>query len=124
MKNIEIRKATSELRSIWTLGNEYLQIAAPWSHFKENPGRAACIVRFSFNLIALYSNISRPFIPDTAEKIDLALQLNSNISWPVSLTDYLNSIKKDHKFSVPDNLFEKLSDQTVSEFKHTFSGTN
>jgi methionyl-tRNA synthetase len=75
-------------------------------------------------LIALYSNISRPFIPDTAEKIDLALQLNSNISWPVSLTDYLNSIKKDHKFSVPDNLFEKLSDQTVSEFKHTFSGTN
>ena len=124
MKNIEIRKATSELRSIWALGNEYLQIAAPWSHFNENPDRAGCIVRFSFNLIALYSNISRPFIPDTSEKIDLALQLSNNISWPVSLTDYLNSIQKDHKFSVPDNLFEKLSDQTISEFKQTFSGTN
>ena len=124
MKNIEIRKATSELRSIWALGNEYLQIAAPWSHFNKNPDRAGCIVRFSFNLIALYSNISRPFIPDTSEKIDLALQLSNNISWPVSLTDYLNSIQKDHKFSVPDNLFEKLSDQTISEFKQTFSGTN
>ena len=122
MKSIEIRKATAALRSIWAMGNEYLQLAAPWTHFKENPERAACIIRFSFNLIALYSNISRPFIPETAEKIDVALNLKDNFTWPVSLTEQLTSIKKDHAFTVPDNLFEKLSDSKISDLKTRFSG--
>ena len=122
MRSIEIRKAAAELRSIWTVGNEYLQFAAPWTHFKEDPERAACIIRFSFNLIALYSNISRPFIPETSHKIDTALRLDKNTSWPVTLNEYLTSIKKDHTFSVPDNLFEKLSDSQIAEFKSKFSG--
>ena len=122
MKSIEIRKAAAELRSIWSVGNEYLQLAAPWAQFKENPERAACIIRFSFNLIALYSNISRPFIPETASKIDNALKLNDNIFWPASLDQYLKSIKKDHIFEVPENLFEKLSDEKMLKLKTKFSG--
>ena len=122
MKSVEIRKAAAELRSIWTIGNEYLQLAAPWSHFKENPERAACIIRFSFNLIALYSNISRPFIPEASDKIDAALKLDKNIFWPESLGEYLNFIKKDHTFTVPDNLFSKLSDDQTSKLKMRFSG--
>lgn len=124
MKSIEIRKAASELRGIWTIGNEYLQISAPWSQFKENPDRAACIIRFSFNLIGLYSNISRPFIPSTSEKIDTALNLKDNIAWPLSLNQTLMSIQAGHNFSVPENLFEKLSDEKVFELKQQFSGSN
>ena len=122
MKSIEIRKAAAELRSIWTIGNEYLQLSTPWAHFKEDPKRSACIIRFSFNLIALYSNISRPFIPETAAKIDKALALEHNTDWPVSLSEYLDSIKKGHTFKVPDNLFEKLSNDQVSSLKMQFSG--
>ena len=124
MKSIEIRIATAELRSIWAIGNEYLQIAAPWSHFKKNPEKAACIIRFSFNLIALYANISRPFIPDSAKKIDVALNLNNNKLWPQSLANFLNSIDIGHQFSVPQNLFEKLSDEKIHELKHQFSGND
>jgi methionyl-tRNA synthetase len=124
MNSIEIRKAASELRSIWSIGNEYLQLSAPWTHFKENPERAACIIRFSFNLIALYSNISRPFIPETSIKIDKSLKLEHNTLWPVSLPQYLTSIKKGHPFTVPDNLFEKLSDDQIATFKVRFSGDN
>jgi methionyl-tRNA synthetase len=124
MKSIEIRKSAAALRSIWALGNEYLQLAAPWTHFKENPERAACIIRFSFNLIALYSNISRPFIPETAKKIDAALKLENNVIWPASVDEKLSSIKKEHAFTVPDNLFEKLSDSQISDLKSRFSGDN
>ena len=122
MKAIEIRKAAAELRSIWALGNEYLQVAAPWSQVKDDPDRAACIIRFSFHLIALYSNISRPFIPYTAKKIDDSLNLYDNILWPVSLDDFFSSIKPNQNFEVQANLFEKLSDDRVAELKLSFSG--
>ena len=122
LESIEIRKAAAELRSIWAIGNEYLQEAAPWGHFKENPERAACIIRFSFNLIALYANISRPFIPDTCGKIDEALNLKNNTSWPNSLPNFLNSNLTDHEFEVPENLFQKLSDERTAELKLCFSG--
>jgi methionyl-tRNA synthetase len=122
MMSIEIRKAAAELRSIWTVGNEYLQLAAPWTHFKENPGRSASIIRFSFNLIALYSNISRPFIPETSDKIDKALTLKDNSSWPVSVERYLENIEKGHSFIVPDNLFDKISEDQITELKIRFSG--
>ena len=122
MKSVEIRKAAAELRSIWTIGNEYLQVSAPWTQFKKDPDRAACIIKFSFNLIALFSNISKPFIPNTAEKIDKALNLKDNISWPESLQKSLLYIQEGHTFAVPENLFEKLSDEKVNELKQRFSG--
>lgn len=124
MMSIEIRKAAAELRSIWTVGNEYLQLAAPWTHFKENPARSGCIIRFSFNLIALYSNVSRPFIPKTSDKIDKALTLNDNSAWPVSLENFLGNIKEGHAFVVPDNLFEKISEDQIAELKIRFSGNS
>ena len=122
MNAIEVRKAAAELRSIWSAGNEYLQLAAPWSEFKLNSNRAACIVRFSFNLIALYANISRPFIPITSEKIDACLRLKDNDSWPPHLSVFLRNLKADHEFCVPDNLFEKLSDEKMTMLKANFAG--
>ncbi|KKL46492.1 hypothetical protein LCGC14_2345020, partial [marine sediment metagenome] len=69
MEAIEIRKAASELRAIWVAGNEYLQSAAPWTAYKQDPERAAAIVRLSLNLIALYATLSQPFIPDAAASL-------------------------------------------------------
>ena len=122
MKSIEVRKAAAELRSIWTVGNEYLQEATPWIYFKENPNRAGSIIRFSINLVALYANISFPFIPETAKKINHSLNLNENNLWPSNLDEYLNLIKAGHKFDVPNNLFEKLSNEKITELKLKFSG--
>ena len=34
---IEMRKAAQTLRSLWVLGNEYLQEAAPWTAIKTDP---------------------------------------------------------------------------------------
>ncbi|MEM7490746.1 MAG: methionine--tRNA ligase, partial [Pseudomonadota bacterium] len=47
MDAIEIRKAAAELRGLWVAGNEYLQDAAPWSVFKDDPDRAAAQIRLA-----------------------------------------------------------------------------
>jgi methionyl-tRNA synthetase len=63
MDAIEVRKAAAELRAIWVAGNEYLQSAAPWTAFKEDPDRAAAITRFALNLIPFYAGSPRPSSP-------------------------------------------------------------
>ena len=82
MDAIEVRKAAQELRAIWVAGNEYLQSAAPWAAFKEDPERAAAIVRLSLNLIRLYAVLSAPFIPDSAETMMHAFGPAAVRDWP------------------------------------------
>ena len=60
--------------------------------------------------------------PDTSEKIDRALNLENNNRWPTSVEKYMSYIGEGHNFSVPTNLFEKLSDTQISEMQHLFSG--
>ena len=84
MDKIEVRKAAAELRAIWVLGNEYLQSAAPWAVYKEDPDRAATIVRLALNLIRVYAVVSEPFIPD------------ASVTMLGALTHYINSCDVKH----------------------------
>jgi hypothetical protein len=38
------------------------------------------------------------------------------------LENFLGNIKKGHAFIVPDNLFEKISEDQITELKKRFSG--
>ncbi|MEO0859861.1 MAG: methionine--tRNA ligase [Pseudomonadota bacterium] len=80
MDAIEIRKAAAELRAIWVAGNEYLQEAAPWSVFKEDPDRAAAQIRLALNLIPFYAGLSHPFIPDASDAMAGAMGVDA--VWP------------------------------------------
>ena len=122
LENIEIRKACLELRNIWSIGNEYLQSAEPWKIYKEFPTEAGSIINFSFNLINLYSTISQPFIPETCSKIINDLKLPETGHWPANLGDFLLTVRGGHKFNLPDNLFQKISDQQREAFADKFSG--
>jgi methionyl-tRNA synthetase len=121
MANMDIRKATSELRAIWVAGNEYLQVAEPWAKFKTDPEAAAGVVRFALNLIALYANLSEPFIPDAADTMRSAM--NSDKAWPTDVAAALSSLPAGHAFSVPDVMFAKISDDQVAEMQERFAGS-
>ena len=123
LERIEIRKSAYYLRSIWVIGNEYLQKAEPWKHYKNDVQKASMIVRFGFNLLALYAYISEPFIPDTSEKIFKYLKLNSIKYWPKKNKPWDNIIPNQHTYDLPDNLFKKLSDKETSELKKQFQGS-
>ncbi len=123
MNNIEIRKACAELRNIWTIGNEYLQTAEPWKIYKENPIEAGSIINFSFNLIYLYSIISEPFIPDTCDRIIEDLGFPKGSTWPEDLDSFLQTVKGGQQFKVPENLFQKITDEERETFAAKFSGS-
>ncbi|AXX98400.1 methionine--tRNA ligase [Profundibacter amoris] len=121
MDDMEVRKAASELRAIWVAGNEYLQTAAPWAKFKENPEAAAAVIRLSLNLIRLYAVLSAPFIPDASATLLKAMNTTDD-SWPDDVTQALNTLPARHEFTVPDVLFAKITDEQRKEWQEKFAG--
>jgi methionyl-tRNA synthetase len=73
------------------------------------------------NLIGLYARLSAPFIPETADKIKAALNME-NLDWPTDIATTLNEFKEGHAFTVPDNLFVKIDDDQRGEWEQKFAG--
>jgi len=121
MEAVEVRKSAAELRAIWALGNEYLQAAEPWAVYKINPEAAAGIIRLSLNLIALYGQLSAPFIPDAAQTLRQAMGQTDPL-WPEDLADALTCCTVGDAFTVPENLFAKITDEQRDEWAQRFSG--
>jgi methionyl-tRNA synthetase len=119
LDGIEIRKAAQALRSLWVLGNEYLQEAAPWTAIKTDRDRAAVVVRTGLNLVSLFAAASRPFIPFTADVIDHALGTPSE-GWPAG--DLLSRLPAGTPVRAPEVLFRKIEDAQVAEWTARFGG--
>ncbi len=122
MDAIEVRKAANELRAIWVIGNEYLQEAAPWSTFKEDPEAAAAQVRFGLNLIRVYAILSAPFIPDASDAMLEAMK-SDDTAWPSDISAALSAMGSGHAFAVPENLFRKITDEEREDWQQRFAGT-
>ncbi len=122
MEAMDVRKSAQELRAIWVAGNEYLQAAAPWSTFKEDPEQAAAQVRLGLNLIRLYAVLSAPFIPDASAKM-LSAMNTLDTSWPDDISAALSALPAGHEFTVPDVLFAKITDEQREDWQNQFAGT-
>lgn len=121
MEAIEVRKAASELRAIWSAGNEYLQEAAPWKLFKDDQAQAAAVIRLSLNLVRLFAVLSAPFIPDTTATLLNAMKAKDN-GWPNDIELAFSYLPPGHSFTVPDNLFRKISDAERIGWHERFKG--
>ncbi len=122
MDAIEVRKAAGELRAIWVLGNEYLQANAPWTTFKTDPDTAAMQVRLALNLIRIYAVLSAAFIPDASKTMIAAMQTDDD-SWPTDVSQAITTLPAGHAFSVPENLFRKITDEEREDWVTRFAGT-
>jgi len=121
MDGIEIRKAAAELRAMWAAGNEYLQAAAPWTLFKTDPEQAAAQIRLALNLIRVYAVLSAPFIPTASAKL-LSAMNTLDMEWPSDMNAAVNALPAGHAFTVPDNLFTKITDEQREEWTERFAG--
>jgi methionyl-tRNA synthetase len=121
MEAIEIRKGANALRAIWVEGNEYLQEAAPWATFKQDPARAAMQIRLALNLIRLYAVLSAPFIPDAAAAMRAAMHCDDTV-WPDDVPAALGHLAPGHAFEVPELLFAKITDEAREDWQARFSG--
>ena len=126
MTKIEIRKAASHLRKIWSIGNEYLQRSQPWMIIKTDEAEAAKAIRFAFNLMLSFSEISEPFIPETATKIKTCLgKSEAKLQWPSlgkNFTSIFEKVKVGEQFSPIENLFTKIEDGQANSLEKQFAG--
>ena len=125
LEKMEFRKAFAELRAIWAAGNEYLQIAAPWTAFKTDKAKAALGVRTGLNLIRLFAVLSAPVIPFTAEKMLASLGLDparpENLAWPAApAAAELARLAPGRGFTPPEVLFRKIEDEQIAEWGRRF----
>jgi methionyl-tRNA synthetase len=118
---IEVRKSAQALRALWVLGNEYLQEAAPWTAIKTDADRAAVIVRTAINLVALYSRVSAPVIPFTAEAMALAVGEVYPPSWPsADGRAELTRLPAGRAVTAPPVLFRKIEEADVAAWGTRF----
>ena len=121
MEGMEVRRSAQELRAIWVAGNEYLQSAAPWTVVKTDSAQAAAQVRLGLNLIRFYAILSQPFIPDAAATMMQALG-SDDWTWPSDIAAALTYLPAGHGFSVPENLFRKITDEERIDWQTRFAG--
>lgn len=121
LDGMQFRRAAAVLRSIWTIGNEYLDATAPWKVFKEDRHRAATIIRVATNLIRVLALLSEPFIPVASGRMLQALRLPPEPSYlPGTLAPELQGLKAGHAFDVPEILFAKVEDDQIAQWRLEF----
>lgn len=107
----EFRNAVVALRSLYAIGNEYMTVKEPWALIKNGDlEKAGEVLNNCFQLIDLYSRVSAPFIPESADKIRNIFEDKQDLSWP---KEFNSRIANGAKFNVPENLFARIDDETV-----------
>ena len=120
---MEFRKAAVAIRAAWVLGNEYLQVAAPWTALKSDRDQAAVGVRTGLNLVALFARLAAPILPFTAPKIAASVGVD-DLSWPGADEDLLNVLPVGGKVEAQGVLFAKIEDAQVTEWSERFGGAD
>lgn len=123
LEAMEFRKAAVTIRAAWVLGNEYLQVAAPWTALKTDRDRAAVGVRTGLNLVALFARLAAPILPFTAPKIAASVAVE-DLSWPGADEDLLNRLPVGGKVEAQGVLFAKIEDAQVAEWSERFGGAD
>ncbi|HTZ35217.1 MAG TPA: methionine--tRNA ligase [Stellaceae bacterium] len=120
---MQLRRAAASLKELWTLGNVYIDRAAPWSQIKTDRDRAAVILRTAINLARLYAILGTPIIPDTCAALRRSLGVAVTESyWPGDAAAELAALAPGHRYAVPPPLFRKIAAEEVSALAARYGG--
>ncbi len=120
--NLKIRKTMENLRLIWVAGNEYIAEKEPWTVYKTNPEEAKKIIETGLHLIGLFSVLAKPFIPESAEKIEKMIT-NDSLKLPIGdLKSWFESWKIKKEIETPIAVFSKIDPKKLDELKQKFGG--
>ena len=119
MDACEFRAAIVALRSLYAIGNEYMTVMEPWTLVKNGDMAAAgAVLNTCFQLIDLYARVSAPFIPDAAARIQNIFAKKHDLSWPER---FEARIANGEEFTVPENLFNRIDDETVAQLTEKYA---
>ena len=120
---LNFRSLMRKIRELWCLGNEFITEAAPWTVIKTDEAKAAEILAACLHMIRIYSYISFPIIPVSAEKIFSMLALeNQNLSAfnYKNLADF-QCLKPGAPLEPIGLLFEKVSPEKQEDLLKQFA---
>jgi methionyl-tRNA synthetase len=79
------------------------------------------MIRLSLNLIRVYAILSQPFIPDAAQAMMTAMG-SDDWTWPSDVPEAIRALPAGHAFTVPENLFRKITDEERADWQQRFAG--
>ena len=102
IESYKFRDAQNEAMTLARLGNKYLADNEPWKLFKTDEERVQTILHVSLQLCLGLSEIFKPFLPKTADK--LAHILNATNSTELTIG---------HQINPAELMFEKIEDVAI-----------
>ena len=113
IENYRFREASQILMQLARYGNKYLADSEPWKLIKTNPDRVLSIMNTAIQISVGLAVVSRPFLPNTAKKLNDMLNINIlALKWDdISLKKEL--IPPGHQIKKSKLLFEKIDNVQI-----------
>jgi methionyl-tRNA synthetase len=124
LDRLEFRKAAAALRSLWAVGNAYLEEREPWRAVKTDRDLAAMTLRTALGLARIEAVASSPFVPVSSQSLrgilpDLA---GEELVLSPDLADEVLAVPEGSRFAAPPLLFRKLAPEEIDEWEQRFGG--
>jgi methionyl-tRNA synthetase len=117
LERIELRDAFRQIFALSSIGNKRFQDEQPWKTIKENPEKAAGLIRDLVYLIRDLSVLAEPYLPATSAAINGWLGL-SRCEWAsLGRPEGVQTVRP------PALLFRRLEDEEIERFRARFAGT-
>ncbi|MFT5914575.1 MAG: methionyl-tRNA synthetase, partial [Bacteroidia bacterium] len=110
----KFKEAQFEMISLASLGDKYLADMEPWKLVKEDKQLTGTILNLALQICANLAILSRPFLPNTSEKLEYMLGLR-DVSWENA--GGIDLLFPYDRLNKPELLFSKVEDEQIQEQK-------
>ena len=110
LENFRLREALKFAMDLARLGNKYLADTEPWKLIKTDEERVKTILNISLQITANLSSVVEAFLPQTASKLRVFLNIEP-VSWEDAAQP--DNLKPGHVINKPALLFEKIEDEQM-----------
>ncbi len=119
LRSFEFRSALQMLMEISDAGNQMLQFNEPWNIREEEPEKVKVLLNLGIQIVTALSVITRPFMPETSDRMRALLQLDP-CDEEGELLDMTNDLAEGtplidggHRIGEPEHLFERIPDEII-----------
>jgi len=123
MDEVHLRTAFKVVFEIASMGNKYINDAAPWKAIKTDQKRAETILFVCSYVSKVLATVLVPFLPDAANRTWDQLNLQGQASDPINLKEVrdIDSMPDQLEIREPQMLFVKIDDAKIEEMSRKFS---
>ncbi len=105
LENFQLQSAIREVMDLSRLGNKYLNDKEPWKSAKKDLQSTANTLYVAIQIVKALAVMIEPFIPFTAEKLRIFLNLPKEVQWK----DTVKPLPVGHKIKEAEPLFYKVN---------------